>query len=59
VGDECDRRCLSLSVVFIAAVAGKELVIRDKRLSAMITCLLTIVAQWIAHGVLTLYDLPR
>jgi hypothetical protein len=43
---------------FTAAVFGKELVVHDKRFSAMLTCLLVIVAQWVAHAVLTAYYLP-
>jgi len=43
---------------FAGTVLVKEAFIDDKRFSTMLTCLLTIVAQWIAHGLITAYYLP-
>jgi hypothetical protein len=47
-----------LFAVFAGAALGKERLIADKRLSVMVTFLLTIVGQFVAHGLVTVYYLP-
>jgi hypothetical protein len=47
-----------LLVVFAGAALGKERVFSDKRLSVMVTFLLTIVAQFVAQVLVTAYYLP-
>jgi hypothetical protein len=46
------------AMVFIALLLVKEIFVRDKRLSAMLTCLVAIVAQFAAHWVTRLYFQP-
>jgi hypothetical protein len=42
----------------VAILVGKELVVRDKRLSTMLTFLVTIAAQFLGHWMTTVYYLP-
>jgi hypothetical protein len=43
---------------FVLLVFGKEFVIRDKRVSTMITFVLAILGQFLAHWMTTVYYLP-
>jgi len=43
---------------FVAILVAKELLIRDKRLSTMLTLLVTITAQFLAQWMTTVYYLP-
>ena len=45
-------------VAFVAILVVKELIVRDKRLSTMLTFLLTIAAQFLAQWMTTVYYLP-
>lgn len=47
-----------LFALFAGATLGKERLIADKRISVMVTFLLTIVGQFVAHGLVTVYYLP-
>ncbi len=48
----------SLFGILAAAVLGKDLLFRDKRLSVVIAFVITIAAQFIAHAFMLLYFLP-
>ena len=51
-----------LHPVVFGSVVGvlllKEVIVTDKRLTAILTCLLVLVAQFLAHWMATLYYLP-
>ena len=56
-----DHRTWIYPVCFGALVAiliAKEMVMRDKRLSTMVTFLVTIAAQFLAQWMMTVYYLP-
>jgi type II secretory pathway component PulF len=42
----------------VALLIAKELMVRDKRLSTMLTFLVTIAAQFLGHWMTTVYYLP-
>jgi hypothetical protein len=42
----------------VALLIAKELIVRDKRLSTMLTFLLTIATQFMGHWMTTVYYLP-
>jgi len=48
----------ALAATFVLVVVGKELVMRDKRLSIMITFFMALVAQFITHTVVMVHYLP-
>jgi type II secretory pathway component PulF len=43
---------------FVAILVWKELILADKRLSTMVTCLVLIVAQFVGHWFTVAYYLP-
>jgi hypothetical protein len=43
---------------FVALLVAKELVLTDKRLTAMLTMVITIGAQFLGHWMMTVYYLP-
>jgi len=47
-----------LFAIFAGAAIGKERLIADKRLSVMVTFLLTIVGQFVAQALVTAYYVP-
>ena len=47
-----------LFALFSVAVFAKEAMLGDKRLSVILTFVVTLVAQFVAHAMLTFYYLP-